>query len=322
MKVLFLTEGGVDKGLGHLTRCIALAQSFSEREKIPEISFLVSGGEDAQDFLGKEGSYQTSFFDWSVNVNECLGEVSKNDVIVIDSYAASENTYEKISNAAGNRCLMLDDYNRIKYPRGVVVNPAVNGDDFEYPREEGIVYFLGKEYVILREPFWNVTQKVLKEKITNVLLTFGGIDNKQFTEELVRHLKSKYSFDVNVIQTQANTISANDMIDGMLNADLCISGGGQTTYELARVGVPTIGICFSESQIGNLEKLSELGLVEFAGWNNDPHLLQKVEDLIGEISPLEKRETVSSSSRSLIDGHGGRRVIEKFLDYCKAINKG
>ena len=46
----------------------------------------------------------------------------------------------------------------------------------------------------------------------------------------------------------------------MLSVDLAITAGGQTTYELARCGVPMIMIEVVSNQQGNIRGFNELGI--------------------------------------------------------------
>ncbi|MDQ7082427.1 MAG: glycosyltransferase [Aquificota bacterium] len=56
--------------------------------------------------------------------------------------------------------------------------------------------------------------------------------------------------------------SAEEMKNLMLDADIAISAGGQTLYELARVGVPTIAVAVAENQMWNVSEWQEAGFIE------------------------------------------------------------
>jgi spore coat polysaccharide biosynthesis predicted glycosyltransferase SpsG len=99
------------------------------------------------------------------------------------------------------------------------------------------------------------------------------------------------------------------MVNFMLKADLCISGGGQTTYELARVGVPTIGICFAENQLNNLIYGQKEGYLEFAGWFDDKELLVRIEEFLMDLN-YEKRVKMKKFGEKSVDGRGVRRLLK------------
>ena len=127
MKVLILTEGGQKIGFGHLTRCLGLAQGFKAYQDIQEIKFLVYGDAFAKQFL-KQCPYECVFFNWLKNTNDALKLVIQNDYTVIDSYLAKKSFYEMVSRLKKSCLLMIDDYKRISYPGGVLVNPSLAGE--------------------------------------------------------------------------------------------------------------------------------------------------------------------------------------------------
>jgi spore coat polysaccharide biosynthesis predicted glycosyltransferase SpsG len=95
----------------------------------------------------------------------------------------------------------------------------------------------------------------------------------------------------------------------MLEADICISGGGQTTYELARVGVPTIGICFAENQLNNLKYGEKEGYLKFIGWYDDKSLLIKIVNGVKSLN-FYKLVHMSRSGRKSVDGKGVLRILK------------
>ena len=93
----------------------------------------------------------------------------------------------------------------------------------------------------------------------------------------------------------------------MWKCDLAISAGGQTTYELARVGVPTIAIGLAENQRNNIRGWIEKGFLKKELWYDDDNLF---EELIGEI--ITKADGVNNN-RNFCDGQGARRITEFLL---------
>jgi len=175
MKVVILTEGGGEIGFGHITRCIALCEAFEEKDINPIL--LVNGDNSILDFI-KYKNFQR--FDWIKNKEKIFQNIAKSDFIVIDSYLAEKSIYDKISEVTDGKILMIDDYNRIDYPKGIVVNPSIYGDKLNYLRNSGVIYLFGKDYIILRKEFWNAPEKTISWKVENVLITFGGMIHKIF----------------------------------------------------------------------------------------------------------------------------------------------
>ena len=302
MTATIITEGGIGIGFGHVTRCLALYEAFEERGIISE---LIINGDDSILPLLEDAKYRV--FNWLKQKDDLLKTARMSDIIVIDSYLADKSLYNKISNESWGRFLiMIDDCKRIEYPHGIVINPSIYGERLDYPKTEGVGNLLGKDYIILRSGFWNLPGKVVNKEIREVLITFGGMDYTDLIHKITGYFKDGFDFTFSKIDSR-------EMLDSMLKADLCISGGGQTIHELARVGVPIIGICLSENQRMNLESWHKKGVVEYAGRHNDLNLMENIKTGIEKLSSQESRSKVSNRGRALVDGQGARRVVSKIL---------
>lgn len=314
MKVFIITEGSKDIGFGHITRCISLYQAFKERGIMPE--FIVNGDDNIKDLL-KERNHQ--IFNWLKEKDKLFELVNNADIVIIDSYLADKSLYDKIAEVLHNRPLvMIDDYNRIEYPIGIIVNPSIYGDKVSYLQKDEMLYLLGKDYVILQKEFWSVPEKKINKKVKNILTTFGGINHSDLVHKVVNYLRKKFDFNFYIVEPSKNRLDPKEMLNLMLKADICISGGGQTIYELARIGVPTIGICFAENQRWNLDDCKARGLIEYIGWRNDKKLLFRLEKSIDKLVLYKERVRRTKMARSLIDGKGAERVVNTIMH--KGIN--
>ncbi|MCF7878919.1 MAG: UDP-2,4-diacetamido-2,4,6-trideoxy-beta-L-altropyranose hydrolase, partial [Candidatus Omnitrophica bacterium] len=182
----------------------------------------------------------------------------------------------------------------------------------------------------LRKEFWDVPEKIINKDVKHILITLGGIDKGDFLKKLLEFLSgkfpdfnyhvitnSKFNLNLNLNLNLYSNLSAQEMLELMLKADICISGGGQTTYELARVGVPAIGICFADNQIGNLKYGDLCGYLKFVGDNNDGSLFNKVKDAFEETIPFEERAKMSRLGRDNADGKGAKRIMETVINANK-----
>lgn len=308
-KVVFITEGGRKIGFGHVTRCVSLYQAFEEEKIMP--MFIVNGDNSILEFL-KNADYK--MFDWLKEGKKLFESLKDADIIVIDSYLAGKSLYNKIYKVCRN-LVMIDDYKRIKYPRGIIINPSIYGGRINYPGKAGAICLTGENYIILRKEFWALPRKNINKKLKNVLITFGGMNHADLNEKVINYLRREFDFTFNVVKTEKNKAYPRKMFDLMLDADICISGGGQTIHELARVGVPTIGICLSENQRMNLESWHEKRFIKYAGWHNDKNLLRNIESAIEDLSAQKIRLKISSIGRRFIDGQGARRIVKEVLTH-------
>ena len=326
MKVFIITEGSKNIGFGHITRCISLYQAFEERKIIPE--FIINGDGSISELL-KDINYQ--MFNWLEERGRLFEKVKDADIAVIDSYLADISFYNTLSDLV-KLAVYIDDNKRLDYPKGVVVNGNIYAEELNYPKKEGVKYLLGTKYIPLRKEFWEVPEKKIKEKIESIMITFGGDDMRNMTPKVLKFLRENYpDLKKNVIVGKAfqnideikknadkntNLIyypDANKIKKVMLESDITISAGGQTLYELARVGVPTIGICVAENQLGNVIGWEKTGFLEYVGWYNKNDILEKIKDAVECLKDVKVRKTIFKIAKRIVDGKGSLRIVDKVI---------
>ena len=326
MKVTILTEGGGDTGYGHITRCTSVYQAFEERGIKSQL--IVNGDETIENLL--KGKYY-KIFNW-LDDQQLLFEILDNvNIVLIDSYLADYDLYEKISTLAGT-AVYFDDDIRIAYPRGFVVNGAIFAEQMLYPRRKNVTYLLGTMYTPLRKEFWDVAARATHDNLKTIMVTFGGSDMCNVTPKVQEVLNKTYPYvQKKIIVTRffANMSEVKKLRDKnteliyepdaielkeiMQECDIAISAGGQTLYELARVGVPTIGICIAQNQLQNVNGWSKSGFLEYIGWYNDKDIQSKLIAALEKMKSYNKRFSCSKKTRELIDGKGSRRVCDTLL---------
>ncbi|MBP6933138.1 MAG: UDP-2,4-diacetamido-2,4,6-trideoxy-beta-L-altropyranose hydrolase [Candidatus Methanofastidiosum sp.] len=327
LKVFILTEGGKNIGFGHITRCTALYQAFEEKGIIPK--FIVNGDESVLDLL-KDLNYR--LLNWIDKKEELFDLVKGVDVAIIDSYLADKDIYKTISEYV-KISVYLDDNKRLDYPKGIVVNGAIYAQELKYPAKKGLTYLLGSKYMPLRKEFWDVPEKEIKENIESVMITFGGDDMRNMTPKVLRLLQNNFPDLIkNVVigkgfkniceveelkDNKTNLIyypDAEKIKNVMLESDIAISAAGQTTYELARVGIPTIAISIAKNQLDNVKGWEKTGFIEYAGWWSDKDILNNIYNCLEKISSFQIRKEKNKKGILYIDGEGGSRIVESILE--------
>lgn len=296
------TEGGVGIGLGHLSRCLAIAYSLQQKGYNP--IFFNCSKED----VSVVKPFKVSNIDWKVDAINIIKK-DKLSFVIIDSYLASQEVYNLISSLLDGNMLIIDDYMRLVYPKSLVVNPSMCAETIEYPISAGQKYFLGKDYIILRPDFWKVEPKIIKEKIENVFITLGGYADKEILSKLALFIKEHMEVQVQILDSYKNQYSASQIRDMMTNADLCISGGGQTMYELARMGVPTISVTLATNQVLNIEALNREGFSYSAGEVDNPRFYECLKAGLIVMRNKETRMAHSTRGQQIVDGKGVRRLV-------------
>jgi len=326
MKVFIITEGSKNTGFGHITRCLSLYQAFKERGILPE--FIINGDNNIE-YLLKNVNYQ--IFNWLDEKSKLFEKLKDADIAIIDSYLADISIYNTLSDLV-KLSVYIDDNKRLDYPRGIVVNGSIYAEELNYPHKNGVTYLLGTKYTPLRKEFREVPKKKIKEKIESIMVTFGGDDAKNMTPKILAFLNDEYpNLIKNVIIGRAfqnideikkyidkntNLIyypNAEKMKETMLESDIVISACGQTLNELARVGVPTIGVCIAENQMGSIKGWEKVGFLEYTGWYNNSNILEKIKNSIKYLENEEVRKNKYKITRKFIDGKGSSRIIRLSL---------
>jgi len=308
MKVFFLTEGGKNIGFGHVTRCTAIQQALKEKSVASEI--VVNADSTVEGMLK---GVDCRYFGWLSDEQGLFDIIDASDMVIIDSYLAKESLYHEISERT-KVGVYLDDLKRVNYPKGIVINSAIYAEDFDYQKTKGLSYLLGTRYLPLRQDFWSVEKIEIKKEIKKVLISFGGMDHFQLIRDLGKYLEARFGFQFVCIDKH-NRVNSQEFRKLIFDCDICISAGGQTIYELACCGIPTIGVSLVDNQALNLKKWQEVGFLDFAGWYNDENLFEKIEQLIKDLT-YHDRVKRSRLGRSYVDGQGARRLADKLLENC------
>lgn len=328
MQVYILTEGGDNSGLGHIMRCSALYHAFREKGISPLM--VVDGDAEAEKALtGKNYLLK----DWKADDIE----VQEEDLIVIDSYQAGEDIYYHLARQI-KLLVCLDDTNRMNYPPGIVLNSLMDAEKLYSPREQ-ISYLLGTEYALLRRSFQKNSARMIRPQIKDCMITLGGQDQMNLMPEMIKHLQSTYphllikavignSFKnrAEIEQIKGENTILVDSPDGeemaalMTDADLAISAGGQTLFELACLGTPSLAIALAENQVNQIMSLEKAGITCGVGsllykdkLNWDVFLGQ-LDGQIDKLAGLDIRTAMSKRGCDLIDGKGSIRAVEKILE--------
>ncbi|EMO34163.1 hypothetical protein LEP1GSC175_1722 [Leptospira santarosai str. HAI821] len=278
MKILFFTESGANIGFGHIARITALSD-FLLGQEFHSITINHDGISKDKNWINESFSYSS---------------YSGFDLAVVDSYLAGEKIYKFIRKVA-KKVIAIDDYNRIVYPVDIVINPNVFFDQIDYNNQSAKCYG-GSNFVILRESF----RKYEKPKVSQesgILITLGGSDyrnllpqlcelskvNKQITlicpeKEKLESLQEKYQ-KVRIL----GKLSESEILQEFVNAEIIISGCGQTLHELYHLRKKTVGICIDRDQIMNQEYyLNVKFLNRKIGWDS-PAILNEISEAVVDL---------------------------------------
>ncbi len=332
-RVLIRTEGGPSIGFGHVRRCLSLAQAL--REQGADVLFLVNDDAAIRSQIASVGFEAKPIAidqDPDSTVQWC--NTLRPQAVVVDSYRFEGPWFEALE--PSTRCVIAieDLANRHVPVEVVVVNCTPDGDR----RRPNAQHACGTpRYALLRPEFARPFERRISSDVKRVLITVGGGDPHRLTPRLIewtRHALGPVLLDVIIGPLFDDTVLSQlngdhpgvtyhrqpeHMRDLMLSADLAISGGGQTTYELAATGTPTIAVQVVDNQEKNLNGLEAEGALVRVGDAADRSLEAQVIEALKRLAQNPAaRASLSAAGRALVDGRGAERVARAILEQVEA----
>jgi spore coat polysaccharide biosynthesis predicted glycosyltransferase SpsG len=102
--------------------------------------------------------------------------------------------------------------------------------------------------------------------------------------------------------------------DLMLEVDIAVSAAGQTLYELAATGTPTVAVKVADNQSGNFLSFAERGTVLPVTFNTADQVRESLSEALRRLlSEYDLRSRMSEAGQRLVDGKGARRCAEALL---------
>ncbi len=258
--------------------------------------------------------------------------------LALDGYDFNVD-YQKAVAKACFGLLIIDDGARIgNYMAQVILDQNLGSQEAQYQnRPASTVLLLGCRFALLRGEFSDRRLSVRQpaQSVKKILVTLGGGDSQSALDKVLASLsrvaiQSAIEVDVvlgpaairSAIQTlplKAEKFSvrwhydASNMADLIAQADLAISGGGSTCYELAVLGAPAITLELADNQRVCAQALSDQGAVKNLGPINSLSESQLAQE-IGRLShDWPARCQMSKRAQHLVDGQGAYRVVKQLL---------
>lgn len=279
--ILFRCDGSPEIGLGHIVRCMALAEELEEQHSC-NIVFAVRKSELAIDIVKKRFpvyvSNETSI-NYEIWLSKCI-EQNSIEVLVLDVRDNTDGTtLENLKQKYNLLIVDIDDPEDKRLSADKVFYPPVQQvKEMDWSQFKGDLYS-GWEYVILRSIF-NHKYPRPKNKIPNILLAMGATDPSDMTQFTLRAMNSiEFRFTVTIllgagyasthqlfellksVQFQYAVFQdPPNIIEPMGKADFAIISFGQTAYELAALSVPAIYLCHSNDHVKSSELFVNQGI--------------------------------------------------------------
>jgi|GEM_PF-1293412 len=335
MKILVRVDAYPDIALGHLNRCLNL--SFSLEEHGHDVTFYSYNDYATKAILSKT-RFEYKLMPFKINDSQSKHEEllelktlsDSIDLLLVDSYNV-DNDYFNFLNQCFPVIAYLDDFG-LDFDVDLVVNPSCKVTEVDYKAKNvlcGIQYvILGKEYKVGRT-------KPLNTKRHSILVTMGGIDHYDLSARVIPILeKIPLDIEVNIVigpyyanmelvkaAVKKSLLKINifenvtNLVPIILRSDMALTAGGFTTYELAAMSTPSVGLALWENQYNNIECLSNqdalIPLYYSQGEDFDKELAKALSKLINDDSLAM---SMSKKARNAVDGNGANRIAKEITD--------
>jgi UDP-2,4-diacetamido-2,4,6-trideoxy-beta-L-altropyranose hydrolase len=328
------TNGSSTIGLGHVRRCLTLGQTLKQ-EFGAEVTFILNEDRLTQELVRGNGFEVLSVTssDDAEQTQHRLKHLAAS-VLVTDSYELDTAYFNSLRGDV-RLLVAIDDLADKHFPVDIIVNGGANATPAIYSALPTTRFLLGPSYMLLRKEFSQQPERELRERIRRVLITVGGSDPSQMTLRLMEwahNALEQADLDVVVGPFFQNTeaierlaaelpvqvslhFAPDDLSALMLKADIAVTGGGQTTYELAAMGTPAAAVCLADNQRNSLAGLTQAGTLCYVGDVNDIDLPEKLTSALRALdSDVNQRRQLSRRGMQMVDGLGARRVAHAIVE--------
>ncbi len=309
-------NGNHDIGLGHISRILQIADELFTK---PDIYF--DEAQTSREFFGLT-TYSVIPVYGQDGFIKAVSE--KQYDIIINDILNTDASYMKMLRDASkdSRIINFEDEGEGTKYADVVINAL-------YEKETGSNTICGNKYFVLSKLFLVYDPISIRNKVRDVIVTFGGADPQNYSERIldIAKLPGNKNINFHVIFGRANGTynrlksfnkydnieilhDIDNMAELMSRCDIAISSRGRTCFELAAMGIPTISIAQHEREEMHEFVCKENGFICLPAGTNDNVIKETVEIMLN--SSKEKRINMQQKMLSH-DLRNGRKNVAKII---------
>lgn len=332
MTVLVRADASAAIGVGHVMRCLALAQALDDLGGGAATFAMHDPPAGIVARLAEEGVGLAELDDpGDAGATAALAARIGARWVVVDGYGFGA-PFESVLRDRGLRVLAIDD--RASAPghaADVILDQNLGATAATY--QDGPRLLLGPRYALLRREFrvWTPPPRAAPDTARRVLVSLGGGDPENVTALVLDGLALVPTpLEVVVLVGAANphrtalqaragelghavevVVDARDMPERMAWADLAVTAAGGTSWELARCGTPQIAIVIADNQAPVAAALSAAGVAVSLGRHVDLSAAGVAAAVRELAADRTRRDAMSAAGGALVDGQGAVRVLRE-----------
>jgi UDP-2,4-diacetamido-2,4,6-trideoxy-beta-L-altropyranose hydrolase len=334
--VLFRADASKELGVGHVMRCLALADALNDR-----CWKVIFASRNLQDHLAQTVQKTGELLPIPDQISMrsepdyILGQLSGSvDLLVTDNYEI-DMQWHTACRRFTKSIIAIDDLVNRQLDCDVLQNqnPGSSTSAYDGLVPESCNRLVGPSYALLRPQFAHARENMVVREhgINRVLITMGGTDPFQQTAKVLKatgllgevdlHLDvviSSDSPDLDDLQKMVGCLphtvtlhqSVQDMAALMLRADLAIGTSGVTALERCALHLPSVLIVVAENQQVSADALAASGAAINLGWYEEVTAEQIAAAVNELMHDREKLGSMQMCAGQLVDGNGVQRVVE------------
>ena len=344
--ILFRADSNSSVGLGHVMRCLSIADAF---KNAGESCLFVTADNGLQKTIKDRGHknlvLNSQYDHMEAEIEQFLEEIEKRDIqiVFVDSYFVTEEYLRTLWHFCARKYITLvyiDDVLAFPYPCDVLLNYNIyaNKEDYRklYAGNTLPELLLNTAYQPLRAEFQNLPHRVVKPKGKDILISTGGADAERIGMEILKTIIAHENWKVyqfhfivgmmnddkdemeKIVGERENIIlhkRIRKMSELVQNSDVAISAAGSTLYELCATQTPSLTYVLAENQVPGAAGFERKGVFKNAGdirALGSGKLAEKLlSDAVALAENYEKRSEMASRMKEVVDGKGAERIVNE-----------
>jgi UDP-2,4-diacetamido-2,4,6-trideoxy-beta-L-altropyranose hydrolase len=344
-RVLLRADGGPHIGMGHVMRCLALAEGLAVegfesllvlRGYDVDLSRILTVNTTATEFLTGDMTFEEDSRKTSAFADEFGATVLVSDVCHSLNLSRPNDFRSYLTSLRGyglTLCLMGNS--ELDFPADIIISPYYRSNYPSICEGQGQCYLLGPQYFVFRREFYRVAGNApfTRQNAKRVLISIGGGDRCELTIKIASALAlhERQSFSLRFIIGPAYPVDteekirellaggtgeldirygSDDMAKDIVWADLAVLGDGLVKYEAALLGTPCITLARPDSDESMNRDFFRAGSSLHLG---DGTKLGEVElglEILRLSQDANLRKTMMKKGRGVVDSAGAKRISE------------
>ncbi|MFC1623826.1 PseG/SpsG family protein [Candidatus Omnitrophota bacterium] len=338
--MIFWIEASKQIGMGHLMESLAIAEVFQAHD-IP-FHFIINHYQPAEELLASKNIlFDVTPVNKTDKIFQSIMRYSRKNCVIVNHRNVLLSVLLQLKKRSVNT-IVIDQLGNKTVACDLLVNSALVPEWLKYTfkGKQPECYF-GPRFVILRNEFTTAhkKEKIFGRGLKTILVSMGGVDRSGAAFRIIEALQlikgplrkeivlGKGFAHIDKFSEMRRRIKdplfnfcqgVDDMAERIYKADLMISAGGNTAYEMACAGTPGLILWEDLHEKSQAQVFAEKGVALELGNGMRAPILEIRDSIKGLLDDTEKRIQMSQCGKRLVDGQGINRI---FKDITELVQK-